>query len=1191
MNYFNYKTNKTVTLGLLDKNNILGIKENILEKNDENLNILGKNCLFQANKNVVYTENIDKLLEILGLIKKELENIFKYESYHKFDIGYGFQLLERKKLSNGRLAKKALFNLIFKKYGKQFENFKNNIDILNEHFNSSEENKVKISNIVRLVRYIKNDLEKIGRFVDAYDYKGNNSQKKNSIENSRKIFKNESLFKILDFYSKRDISQREEFKIALNPAILNMHSEVNQESKKDELEELKKQLEKLEQQNGRDIKAKRNFEEDLEAYINHILYDNDFFKKSKNVKYRNKAKLIYEKYQNKDIVFEINEEIAGKNNFEIYQNFKHKIYNKENRYISYEDLVIDFLKKNEIKNDDENSEATINSKIQDLKSEFSIEDDDFDSIFSLIEKENFKGIENFSYIELKVILYNCIWQRAKIKENNKKEEEKISYESLSNYIKNLKLEINSRLTNTNCLYGVFIAPDGVKAKTAQKLGQKYGEYIQKVNFDKEVKEYTHFGILLRKGNQFFIKPFKKTEVLNQNQGFPKEQLDKILGKYRKDDGVYQGFVFHSLTIKALEKLIFIKEAFKGEVEIEKEIRDIYKKKLYKKHKYKSKQYADFLRKVLKTNRAKKLFPYLNLVKLDNANHGFDLDFFNFHKEFIKQAYIVEQHNFDFNEKDLVELDMVYRTFEHVKGVEPKLKRNDDFKLFVNGFFDKQDFDLIRMIPETKVFVRYQRNYDEPKKEKRGKKENIIPEERFYNTVIKGAFNFELKPLEADKNIAREKKKILKDILSKYENDDNFYITTIDIGENSLATLGVYDKNLKPQKLEYFSKDGEKITKEILDITNLKIKKGEIIEQDTDFSQKYKAYKYMFENIILWQIYLKEILEAIEEIEVIEQNYGEIKNRIGKAVNGSEIKNFVSKKKDDYDIKYIVGAFPELKEGLNNFLVNFIKKEYEGEKINFAEDKKVYHEIFQKLELQKVVDFKKAFGSNFVGVIKKIFRQYPGIIVFESLHTGDSYDGFNKIIKKKIKKVSSEKSHQFTSFGTYIGTKIVNLLFNKFTKDISENFNKIEQLVILDKNYENSVKLNSKEDKFINNGVLFFVHEKNTSKACPYCNERLTIENKEKGTLENIDDTKNLYGHGKGKEFEHSMCHINDVSDQNYENGKWTSGTLEGGKMCDFRIGNETYEKEFGFIHSGDELATYNIAKKAKEYLDFLKENN
>ena len=1173
MNYFNYKTNKTVTLGLLDKNNILWIKENILEKNDENLNILGKNCLFQANKNVVYTENIDKLLEILGLIKKELENIFKYESYHKFDIWYGFQLLERKKLSNWRLAKKALFNLIFKKYGKQFENFKNNIDILNEHFNSSEENKVKISNIVRLVRYIKNDLEKIGRFVDAYDYKWNNNQKKDSIKNSRKIFKNESLFKILDFYSKRDISQKEEFKIALNPAILNMHSEVNQESQKDILQELEKDVKRLKIENEENTKTKRNFEEELEAYINHILYEKIFFKKSKNIKYKNDANSIYNNYQN-----------YIKN--EKWEDLK-----------DYEKMVLNFIQKNqlrnvnfiEIKKNELQRYVDQEVDVNDFKEYVLWKVEWKDKTWNVLRNKEWKIIyfSNVSFIQLKTLMYKLTWKRAEIKEYNKKNEDKKDYNKLTEYIKIVKWEINSRLKNTDCWYGKFIAPNWRKAKTAQELWQKYWEYTQKANFDKEIKEYTHFWVLVRKWNQFFIKPFKKEEVLNQNQWFSEKQLDELLNKYKKDGWVYQGFIFHSLTMKALEKLIFIKEAFKSEIEIEKEIRDIYKKKLYKKCIVESQKYTDFLKKILKTNKAKELFPYLNLTELNDADHRFDLDFFNFQRTFIKQAYIVEQHNFDFNEKDLVELDIV----KNSKDSKKILKRNDDFKLFVNGFFDKQDFDLVRIIPEIKIFVRYKRNYDEPEVERRWKKENIIVEERFWKTIIKWAFNFELKPLEVDKNIAREKKKILKDILSKYENDDNFYITTIDIWENSLATLGVYDKNLKPQKLEYFSKDWEKITKEILDITNLKIKKWEIIEQDTDFSQKYKAYKYMFENIILWQIYLKEILEAIEEIEVIEQNYWEIKNRIGKAVNSSEIKNFVSKKKDDYDIKYIVGAFPELKEWLNNFLVNFIKKEYEWEKINFAEDKKVYHEIFQKLELQKVVDFKKAFGSNFVWVIKKIFRQYPWIIVFESLHTGDSYDGFNKIIKKKIKKVSSEKSHQFTSFWTYIWTKIVNLLFNKFTKDISENFNKIEQLVILDKNYENSVKLNSKEDKFINNGVLFFVHEKNTSKACPYCNERLTIENKEKWTLENIDDTKNLYWHWKWKEFEHSMCHINDVSDQNYENWKWTSWTLEGWKMCDFRIWNETYEKEFWFIHSWDELATYNIAKKAKEYLDFLKENN
>ena len=66
-----------------------------------------------------------------------------------------------------------------------------------------------------------------------------------------------------------------------------------------------------------------------------------------------------------------------------------------------------------------------------------------------------------------------------------------------------------------------------------------------------------------------------------------------------------------------------------------------------------------------------------------------------------------------------------------------------------------------------------------------------------------------------------------------------------------------------------------------------------------------------------------------------------------------------------------------------------------------------------------------------------------------------------------------------------------------------------------------------------------------------------------------------------------MRHINHKSDQNYEGWKWESWTLEGWKVCDFYIWNETYEKEFWFIHSWDDLATYNIAKKAKEYLEIL----
>lgn len=81
---------------------------------------------------------------------------------------------------------------------------------------------------------------------------------------------------------------------------------------------------------------------------------------------------------------------------------------------------------------------------------------------------------------------------------------------------------------------------------------------------------------------------------------------------------------------------------------------------------------------------------------------------------------------------------------------------------------------------------------------------------------------------------------------------------------------------------------------------------------------------MFENIILWQIYLKEILAAIGEIEVIRQNYRELNTKINDSINKiSDIK-----KLDPNMINSIKDDFIELKKGIAIFLNNFIKKEYE-----------------------------------------------------------------------------------------------------------------------------------------------------------------------------------------------------------------------------------------------------------------------
>ena len=52
-------------------------------------------------------------------------------------------------------------------------------------------------------------------------------------------------------------------------------------------------------------------------------------------------------------------------------------------------------------------------------------------------------------------------------------------------------------------------------------------------------------------------------------------------------------------------------------------------------------------------------------------------------------------------------------------------------------------------------------------------------------------------------------------------------------------------------------------------------------------------------------------------------------------------------------------------------------------------------------------------------MKEILNRYPGIIVFESLHTGNNYDSYNDAIKKKLQNITSEKSKEFKTFGTYI----------------------------------------------------------------------------------------------------------------------------------------------------------------------------
>ena len=85
-----------------------------------------------------------------------------------------------------------------------------------------------------------------------------------------------------------------------------------------------------------------------------------------------------------------------------------------------EELVIDFIEENEI----------------DLENPYKVAQEELDKY--LQQQESIDNLEKLkrkiNFVQLKTLLYQLTWKRAEIKENNKKSEEKLDYQKLSEYI-------------------------------------------------------------------------------------------------------------------------------------------------------------------------------------------------------------------------------------------------------------------------------------------------------------------------------------------------------------------------------------------------------------------------------------------------------------------------------------------------------------------------------------------------------------------------------------------------------------------------------------------------------------------------------------------------------------------------------------------------------------------------------------
>ena len=237
---------------------------------------------------------------------------------------------------------------------------------------------------------------------------------------------------------------------------------------------------------------------------------------------------------------------------------------------------------------------------------------------------------------------------------------------------------------------------------------------------------------------------------------------------------------------------------------------------------------------------------------------------------------------------------------------------------------------------------------------------------------------------------------------------------------------------------------------------------------------------------------------------------------------------------------------------------------------------IEHKSEEDVSIDWINKKRVAISWNIVWIILKLQEKFPWYIVWEALN-----------LDQNNKNISS--NHAF----------LWNLINDKIYQKLMIS---LDVPPIL-KKYRSELT----KDTLTQHGKVFYINENLTSKACPSCNDTLTIE--VNWTLKEKDPNKHkvkvyqLFWHLT--EYENEMHHLTDEeydnlydNDKNFKkfhsNDKWNKkqNSYLAWENCDYNMKHNP--KWFDFIRSWDDLATYNIAKKAKEYLEFLekqKNNN
>ncbi len=735
----------------------------------------------------------------------------------------------------------------------------------------------------------------------------------------------------------------------------------------------------------------------------------------------------------------------------------------------------------------------------------------------------------------------------------------------------------------------------------------------------------YYGQILEKDGNYFVALFVKEQLDNDIKNILTE---KEMKNESDEKDCFKIYKYSQLSFSALEKLCLSKDwdllvnenlqklwdRYKNQKkEISEKCKTYYED--YKKHQQETRWNCKECKELTETKKKRFFDDFKEHIKLalkklknDEKYKGEDWSFL---LDKLEQQDSIEaivsfiNHKFYKLEKKYIDSKMIFELAESWKVLLFQVY-NKDFNIYNDGFVSEEEklndkekycWEVEKVIEKTKrkswkqenLFTKYFRNIFQNSEETfLGQEANVFfrkadeesDKKRFRNDKFFIGFDIifnkwkdisKAKMCEKKEIIQSEKRKKLNEITkqlittSSGEIKNNVIFVWIDRWQKEHLSIGFYNSNLEFEWIIWNTNFVKKIKD---NWENFEI----LFKPDLTYFEENEE-KDIYKQIQLNHFYFNEKgeEEAWKYLELL------------------WLKDFHVKKIFQQDKEWIF--FTELKNWwkfiLNKWIYwyTILDKDWEEIKLlDRLDNREVidYYLLFESERYKRILDINTEL--QYANNMKNLKKWYIAIIKDYLKRQVRNLHKKGKQLVFVFENQSTNKWKSITNVSSWasIISDIEHELLNSFSyllyKDETSLLNWIQLWINVKK--EDLISLSKKgnpvNQKYEMFAYFLFVNPDYTSEACPICNE---LDIKDKPYI--------LYGHGKWKQYENSMHHINDKNNENFQDWKWKSGTLsDWTTLCDYHIRNEKYP-EFKFIQSWDDLATYNIAKKAKEYLESL----